>query len=636
MRRRMQIIFQDPYASLNPRRTVAEIVGLPLSLHGLARNAAEAARQGRRDASRRWASRPPTWIATRTSSRAASGSASASPGRWSATPTSSSATSRYRRSTFRSRRRSSSSSLDLKDEMGLTYLFISHDISVIGYLSDRVAVMYLGEIVEIGPVDSVSAPPPPLHAEPDVGGARSRPARPPPARAADRRPALAAQSAVGLQVPHPLPARHRHLPAQGPGDRDASAPATPPPATGCTRTSRCWSASRHDRARPHARRSRAAHRATPSSAARRRRWTGAADEVQRVARMRLDAARERGALRRRALRYLAAQRSFAAAKDPRRMAELAGIAEGFGVSRRPLFMHLHLGTLQTSPHGAVADHDGCSAWAVADGPDGPLAVKNRDFSGSHAGIQRVFRHDEPDLAQGPMLCLGSLGSPGAYSSGMNAAGLAVVDTQVGVRRPPRRLAALLPDDPPARDRRNRRRGARPIRAVPHAGGGTLVLADRHGGAAAVELGASAVATEEAPLVCRTNHFTTTALGARDPLRRASAIDASSTAAPRLPRPRPSRPRLERGRCRALMGEHAERGAAQLCHHGSVGGTRTISSAVYCCRSGVLHVCLGIPVHRGLAEFPAHPLTRSAAWDRRWQTTRGDSSASIPASASSAA
>ncbi|MFZ1338634.1 MAG: ATP-binding cassette domain-containing protein, partial [Paracoccaceae bacterium] len=39
MRRRMQIIFQDPYASLNPRRTVADIVGLPLALHGLASGA---------------------------------------------------------------------------------------------------------------------------------------------------------------------------------------------------------------------------------------------------------------------------------------------------------------------------------------------------------------------------------------------------------------------------------------------------------------------------------------------------------------------------------------------------------------------------------------------------------------------
>ena len=49
--------------------------------------------------------------------------------------------------------------LELQREMGLTYLFISHDISVIGYLADRVAVMYLGEIVEMGPVDSVLSRP---------------------------------------------------------------------------------------------------------------------------------------------------------------------------------------------------------------------------------------------------------------------------------------------------------------------------------------------------------------------------------------------------------------------------------------------------------------------------------------------
>ena len=42
---------------------------------------------------------------------------------------------------------------DLKKELGLTYLFISHDLSVVRYVSDRVAVMYLGEIVELSPVD---------------------------------------------------------------------------------------------------------------------------------------------------------------------------------------------------------------------------------------------------------------------------------------------------------------------------------------------------------------------------------------------------------------------------------------------------------------------------------------------------
>src|SRR5260370_16771261 len=45
--------------------------------------------------------------------------------------------------------------VDLKSEFGLTYLFISHDLNVVRYISDRVLVMYLGEVVELGPVDRV-------------------------------------------------------------------------------------------------------------------------------------------------------------------------------------------------------------------------------------------------------------------------------------------------------------------------------------------------------------------------------------------------------------------------------------------------------------------------------------------------
>jgi peptide/nickel transport system ATP-binding protein len=48
---------------------------------------------------------------------------------------------------------------DLKAELGLTYVFISHDLNVVRYMSDRVMVMYLGEVVEIGPVDELYARP---------------------------------------------------------------------------------------------------------------------------------------------------------------------------------------------------------------------------------------------------------------------------------------------------------------------------------------------------------------------------------------------------------------------------------------------------------------------------------------------
>jgi peptide/nickel transport system ATP-binding protein len=49
--------------------------------------------------------------------------------------------------------------LDLKREFALTYVFISHDLNVVHYISDRVMLMYLGEVVEIGPVDEIYANP---------------------------------------------------------------------------------------------------------------------------------------------------------------------------------------------------------------------------------------------------------------------------------------------------------------------------------------------------------------------------------------------------------------------------------------------------------------------------------------------
>jgi oligopeptide/dipeptide ABC transporter ATP-binding protein len=48
---------------------------------------------------------------------------------------------------------------DLQEEMGLTYLFVAHDLSVVNYISDRIAVMYLGKIVEISTSDSIYSNP---------------------------------------------------------------------------------------------------------------------------------------------------------------------------------------------------------------------------------------------------------------------------------------------------------------------------------------------------------------------------------------------------------------------------------------------------------------------------------------------
>jgi oligopeptide/dipeptide ABC transporter ATP-binding protein len=153
MRQRMQIVFQNPYASLNPRRKVGDIVAQPLRLHRLA-----TARQAREQAAAMLDS---------------VGLRSAYLDRY---PHQFSGGQRQRIAIARALVLHPDfvvcdepvSALDvsiqaqviallakLRRELGLTYLFISHDIAVIGYLSKRVAVMYLGSIVETGPTSPV-------------------------------------------------------------------------------------------------------------------------------------------------------------------------------------------------------------------------------------------------------------------------------------------------------------------------------------------------------------------------------------------------------------------------------------------------------------------------------------------------
>ena len=105
-RQQMQIIFQDPFSSLNPRMRAGDIVGEPLKIHGNLEQDRRGA-SGSRSCSTASACAGRRWTTIRTSSPAASASASAWPARWPSIPSSSSATSRSPRSTCRSRRRSS-------------------------------------------------------------------------------------------------------------------------------------------------------------------------------------------------------------------------------------------------------------------------------------------------------------------------------------------------------------------------------------------------------------------------------------------------------------------------------------------------------------------------------------------------
>ena len=152
-RRAVQMVFQDPYASLNPRIRAGDLIGEPLLIHGLAKGAAlkervaELAAQVGLGAA--MLERYPHEFSGGQRQRIAIARALA------VSPRIVVADEPVSALDVSVRAQVLNLMADLQAERTLSYLFISHDIGTVAYLSHRVAVMYLGAIVEIGPARDV-------------------------------------------------------------------------------------------------------------------------------------------------------------------------------------------------------------------------------------------------------------------------------------------------------------------------------------------------------------------------------------------------------------------------------------------------------------------------------------------------